>query len=76
MTYAHEMTDVVRVELGASILQGEIIVQTATAAGLHVQLLRNEHPETGASFALGTCALLVSADDEADLREMLAESGY
>lgn len=76
MTYAHGMTDVVRIELGLSILQGEMIVQAATAAGLQVQLLRNEHPETGASFALGTCALLVSADDEADLRQMLAESGY
>ncbi len=65
-----------RIELGTSILQGEMIVQAATAAGLQVRLLRNEHPETGASFALGTCALLVSADDEADLRQMLAESGY
>lgn len=70
------MTDVVRIELGLSILQGELIVQEAAAAGLRVSLLRNEHPETGASFALGTCALLVAADDEDDLRQLLAESGY
>ena len=53
-----------------------MIVQAATAAGIKVQLLRNEHPETGASFALGNCALLVSADDEDDLRRLLAESGF
>lgn len=70
------MSDVVRIELGSSILQGEMIVQPATAAGIKVQLLRNEHPETGASFALGTCALLVSADDEDDLRQLLVESGF
>ena len=70
------MSDIVRIELGSSILHGEMIVQAATAAGIKVQLLRNEHPETGASFALGTCALLVSADDEGDLRQLLAESGY
>jgi hypothetical protein len=70
------MSDVVRIELGSSILQGEMIVQAATAAGIKVQLLRNEHPETGASFALGTCALLVSADDEDDLRQLLVESGF
>ena len=70
------MSDVVRIELGSSILQSEMIVQAATAAGIKVQLLRNEHPETGASFALGTCALLVSADDEDDLRQLLAESGF
>ena len=70
------MSDIVRIELGSSILHGEMIVQAATAAGIKVQLLRNEHPETGASFALGTCALLVSTDDEDDLRQLLAESGY
>ena len=76
MTYALGMPDIVRIELGSSILQGEMIVQAATEAGIKVQLLRNEHPETGASFALGTCALLVSADDEEDLRQLLAESGF
>ena len=75
-TYAHIMADVVRIELGASILEGERIVQEANAAGLQVQLLRNEHPETGASFALGSCALLVSAADETDLRHLLADFGY
>lgn len=70
------MADVVRIELGTSILEAELIVQQATAAGLHVELLRNSHPENGASFALGGCAALVAAADEADLRELLAEAGY
>jgi hypothetical protein len=70
------MSDVMRVELGRSILEGEAIAQAATAAGLHVQLLRNEHPETGAAFALGSCALLVRRDEEAELRELLAGFRY
>lgn len=43
---------------------------------MNVQLLRNEHPETGGTFALGSSALLVSAADEADLRELLARYDY
>jgi hypothetical protein len=43
---------------------------------LQVQLLRNEHPETGSLIALGTCVLLVSRQDEADLRQLLADFGY
>ena len=70
------MADVVRIELGSSLIEGERIVQEATAAGVKVELLRNNHAETGASFALGTCAVLVSATDEADLRDLLAEFGY
>jgi hypothetical protein len=70
------VTDIVRIELGVSILQGELIAQEATAAGLRVQLVRNEHPETGGAFALGNCALLVAAEHEAEVRELLAERGY
>lgn len=70
------MGDVVRIELGMSTLQGELLAREAEAAGLRVRLLRNEHPETGAIFALGTCALLVAADDEAQVRELLVEYGY
>ncbi len=70
------MADVVRIELGSSLIEGERIVQEASVAGLKVELLRNSHPETGASFAIGTCAVLVSATDEADLRDLLAEFGY
>ncbi len=74
--YVGVVSDVVRIELGVSILQGELIAQEAAAAGLRVELLRNEHPETGAAFALGTCALLVAAEHEAEVRELLAEHGY
>jgi len=70
------MTEVVRIELGASILEAELIVGYATTAGLKVQLIRNEHPETGGSFALGNCALLVTETDESDLRELLATYGF
>jgi hypothetical protein len=70
------VSDIVRIELGASILEGELIAQQAVAAGLRVELIRNQHPETGAAFALGSCALLVAAEHEAELRELLAEHGY
>ena len=69
------MSDVIRIELGASIFEGELIAQDLAAAGLRVQLLRNEHPETGAAFALGTCALLVAAEHEEEVREQLAARG-
>jgi hypothetical protein len=68
--------EVVRIEIGHSILDAERIAQLATASGLQVQLLRNEHPETGSLIALGTCVLLVSRQDEADLRQLLADFGY
>ncbi len=74
--YSPNMTKVVRIELGASIFEAERIVQEAAAADLTVELLRNEHPETGGAFALGSCALLVTGNDEADLRELLADYGY
>ncbi len=74
--YVHVVSDDVRIGLGISILQGEQIAQEAAAAGLRVQLLRNEYPETGAAAALGMCALLVGADHESDMRRLLAAHGY
>jgi hypothetical protein len=74
--YVGLVSDVVRIELGASIMEGELIALEAKAEGLRVELLRNEHPETGAAFALGRCALLVAAEHEAEVRELLAEHGY
>lgn len=65
------MTEVVRIELGSSIIEGELIAAQARSDGLEVELLRNEHPETGSFFALGNCALLVAADDEAAARELV-----
>jgi hypothetical protein len=70
------MSDVVRIEIGSSIFEGEMIVQEAKAAGLRVELLRNEHPETGGFVALGSCALLVAAEHESELRDLLATFGY
>ncbi len=70
------MSDVVRIELGSSIFEGELIVQEAKSAGLRVELLRNEHPETGGFSALGNCAILVASEHEPDLRELLDEFGY
>jgi hypothetical protein len=76
LAYAQDVSDVMRIELGRSILEGEMIAQAAAEAGLHVQLLRNEHPETGGAFALGTCALLVRSDEETEVRELLAGFRY
>lgn len=70
------MSDIVRIEIGSSILEGELIIQEATAAGLRAQLVRNEHPETGSFVALGGCALLVAAEHEGALRDLLATYGY
>jgi len=70
------MADIARIELGTSVLEGEWILQLATAAGLRVELLRNEHPETGGAFALGSCSLLVTEADEVELRDLLADFSY
>lgn len=70
------MSDVVRIEIGSSIFEGEMIVQEAKSAGLRAELLRNEHPETGGFIALGGCAVLVAAEHEAELRDLLATFGY
>lgn len=70
------VSDVVRIELGVSILQDELIAREAAAVGLRVQLLRNGHPEMGAGFALATCALLVAADHEVEVRQLIATHGY
>ncbi|MGB3733543.1 MAG: hypothetical protein WA964_01205 [Ilumatobacter sp.] len=70
------MSDVVRIEVGSSIIEAELIIQEAQAAGLRAELLRNEHPETGGFVALGSCAMLVAAEHESDLRELLATYGY
>ncbi len=70
------MSDVVRIEIGSSIFEGELIVQQAQAAGLRAELVRNEHPETGGFVSLGSCALLVASEHESELRELLATFGY
>ena len=70
------MSDVVRIEIGSSIFEGEMIVQEAQAAGIRVELLRNEHPETGGFIALGRCAVLVAGEHESDLRALLETFGY
>ncbi|MCP3882623.1 MAG: hypothetical protein GY701_30135 [Sulfitobacter sp.] len=70
------MLDVVRLELGSSILEAELIVQALAEEGITVELLRNEHPGTGAAMALVGCALLVRAEDEPALRTRMAELGY
>jgi len=74
--YDEAVSDIVRIELGKSIFEGELIAQAASAAGFRVQLLRNEHPETGSAFALGSCVLLVPADEETEVREFLARPNY
>ncbi|MCP4960298.1 MAG: hypothetical protein GY925_13650 [Actinomycetia bacterium] len=70
------MLDAVRVELGSSILEAELIVQALADEGITVELLHNEHPGTGAAMALVGCALLVRAEDEAAVRARIAELGY
>ncbi len=70
------MSDIVRLELGSSIPEAELIVQTLAAGGIFVELLRNEDPGLGAATALVGCALLVGADDESTVRSKTAELGY
>ncbi len=70
------MSEVIRIELGVSIFSAEVIAAALTAEGIGNELLRNEHAETGAANAIGTCALLVAAGDEDRAREIIAKSGY
>ncbi len=70
------MTDIVRLELGSSIPEAELIVQTLAADGISAELLRSEDPGLGAATALVGCALLVRADDESVVRSKIAELGY
>lgn len=70
------MSDVVRIELGASIFEAELLARSLESDGFVVQLLRNEHPETGGVLALGSSALLVRATDEEQVRDRIAEGGY
>lgn len=72
----HVVSHVFRIGLGISILRkGRPITQEAAAAGLRVQLLRDEHPETGAASALLTCTVLVAAGHEPDMRKLPAAHG-
>ncbi|MDY7105571.1 MAG: hypothetical protein S0880_30670 [Actinomycetota bacterium] len=70
------MSDIVRIDLGASIFEAEILVRSLESDGFTVQLLRNEHPETGGVLALGSSALLVRAAEEEQVRARIAEAGY
>ncbi|MDZ7732680.1 MAG: thiamine pyrophosphate-dependent enzyme [Acidimicrobiia bacterium] len=65
--------EIVRIELGGFIMEAEVIAAALEERGIHVEVIRNEHPETGAVFALGSCALLVRDEDEAEVRQYLAE---
>ena len=60
---------------GGSILQGELIAQHAEIADLRVELLATSTLKTGAAFALGTCVLVVAAEHEAEVRDLLADHG-
>ena len=70
------LSDIVRIELGVSILEGELIAQQAEAAGLRVQLLRNEHPETGAALPSALVPCLSPLETRQRCGELLAEHGY
>jgi hypothetical protein len=69
------MSEVVRIELGNSLFDAEVIAGALEAEGYRVELVRNEHPETGGFFALGNSALLAFADDEPAIRAWLEEHG-
>jgi hypothetical protein len=67
------VSEVIRIELGNSLLDAELIAQSLRSRGFRVELVRNEHPETGGFFALGNSALLVFAEDEPEIRTWLEE---
>jgi hypothetical protein len=67
------VSEIVRIELGGTLIDAELVTQSLRSRGIKVELIRNEHPETGGFFALGSSALLVFADDEAQVRALLEE---
>src|SRR4030095_8700703 len=68
-----QVSEVIRIELGNSLLDAELIVQSLRSHGFRGELVRNEHPETGGFFALGNSALLVLAEDKPEIRAWLEE---
>jgi hypothetical protein len=56
--------DVVQIELGSSIVEGQMIEHRLKAEGFKVSLLRHEDPHTGEFVALGRCDLLVASEEE------------
>jgi hypothetical protein len=68
------VSDVVRLDLGDDIFKAQLIAAACEADGSRVQLIRNEHPETGAFHALQPSYLLVAADDVARVQEIISRS--
>ena len=70
------MDEVVRIELGASIIQARLILAEAREAGFTVELLANEDPEMGGLMAVSSCAILAKASEVPELRTLLAYHNY
>lgn len=54
---------VLEVPLGGDLFANEVLVAACRDAGLQVELVRNEHPETGGFVPLGVGYLLVREVD-------------
>jgi hypothetical protein len=68
------MSDAVQLDLGNDIFRAEVIAAACRSEGLRVQLLRNDHPETGSFSSLQPVYLLVLADDVARAQEIISRS--
>lgn len=62
---------IVRVHLGYDLLAAEIVRAAIADAGYDVELVRNEHPETGSFTALSESYLLVRSADLEAVRQII-----
>jgi len=68
------MSDAVRLDLGDDIFRAEVIAAACRSDGIRVQLLRNDHPETGGFRSLQPVYLLVLADDVERVQEIISQA--
>ena len=68
------MSDVARLDVGDDIFRAEVIMAACQSEGFRVELVRNDHPETGGFRSLQPAYLLVRAEDVPRVQEIIRRS--
>jgi hypothetical protein len=68
------VSEFVRLDVGDDIFRAELIAAACEAEGLRVQLIRNEHPQTGALRSVQPAFLIVAPEDVARAQEIISRS--
>jgi hypothetical protein len=66
--------DIVSLDVGDDIFRTQVITAACRSEGLRVELVRNDHPETGGFRALQPSYLLVRAEDVPRVQEIIRRS--